>query len=623
MFFGADGEATAAAHESPRVMLVGSGILATGCVLLGVAPQLGLDYLVAPALTSMGLAGDLGVGWFGFSSAGGAFVAAGLGLAVLSLVVGGVAYRAMSHRAFVPETAAATVTWAPRELVCVGPAAAALPPVGRSGAVAGASSAFTGGEPLAAFAHPRASDFSRPVATGLAPFYAWADPDRYYLAGWHGLLRACALAGRASRWLERRAVPALVALALGVGMVAGATSGVVRSGSPAVHTGVRWPVVGAVGLALVALLLTLAASATLRRHLALAAVTGVLAVGGLLTGAELPRLLELEGAAFLAVLLLARAGVDGPATRTYLAAAVVSAAALIGGTLLLESGPAGVVEALVLTGFAVKLALVPAYVWLPSLAARTPAALLGLVVAVVDLTAVVELAALRHTAPWLFAPHWPWTALALLSALGGVVLALAQDDVKRMLAFATVSTSGLLVLGVAHAGTFGVPGALAVAAADALAMALLFSAVAAVEAAAETDPARPGPLTLTTRGAARRHPLAAAGFVAGSLTALGVPFTAGFAGHWRLYATALDAGRLVLAAFIVTTIGYVLAYARVVATVWWGGTDDEVPVPHDQPRPVPVWAGEPPPLVAALLMLVVTVIVAGLLPQVLTDWGAR
>jgi hypothetical protein len=486
---------------------------------------------------------------------------------------------------------------------------------------------FTGGEPLTPFAYPRASDFSRPVATGLAPFFRWFDPDRYYLALWHGLLRVSALAGRASAWPERRAVPGLIGLALLIGVVAGTTSGVARPDGPApartptasaVAVAVDRPFVAALGVALVCLLGALASSG-LRRQVPLAAFAGALALGGTLTDAELPRLALLECAAFVAVLLLVRAGVEPAARHAYLAAVLLSAGALLAGTLLVDRGPAGVVLALVVTGFAVKLALVPAYVWLPSLATRTPAALLGLVLAVVDLAAVVELTALRGTAAWLFAPQWPWLVLALLSILGGAVLALAQQDVKRMLAFATVSASGLLVLGVAHAGAYGVSGTLAVATADALAVALLFSALAAAEA----GPAPGGPLTLATRGAARRHPLAAAGFVVGSLTSLGVPFTAGFAGHWRLYATALEAGPLVLTLLVVTTVLYVLAYARVVATVWWGGEDDEPPEPHDRVRAVSVRAGEPPLLAAALVVLMLTVVVAGILPGFLGIGGAR
>ncbi|HET9654161.1 MAG TPA: proton-conducting transporter membrane subunit [Kineosporiaceae bacterium] len=616
MFFGGDGEASGAAHESPRVMLVGSGILAAGCVILGVAPQLGLDYLVAPALTSMGLDAHLGVGWFGFTSGGAEFLLGGLGLAVLSVLLGYLGYRSLTRQVTPPVTAAQQVDWVPQPLVSVGPAAGALPPVGAGPRVTGSAGVFTGGEPVAPFGYPRAGDFSRPVATGLAPFFAWADPDRYYLAAWHMLLAVSGLAGRATRWLERRLVAGLAGGAMLIALVAGVLGTTVRTSVPEPGAAVPWPLVAAVGVALAGLLLTLSVTDGRSRHLWPAALTGAVALAGLCTTAELPRLVLLEGAAFLAVAVLARSGVPAAARTAYLAAAVLSAAALLLGTLLLRGGPAPLVLALLLTGFAVKFALVPAYVWLPATAERVPAALVGLIVSVVDLAGFVELADLRGTAPWLFEPRWPWLALALLSALGGAVLALAQRDVKRMLAFATITASGLLVLGVAASGRFGSQGAWALAAADALATALLFTAVAA----AERDPA---PLTLGSRGVARRHPLAAAGFLVGSLTVLGVPFTAGYPGHWRLYATALDVGRPALALLVVTTICWVLAFARVVATVWWGGSDDEVPVPHDQPPAVSPWSGEPPPHVVALAGLLLAVIVAGLVPAVLQDWGVR
>ena len=89
-----DGEASDKAHESPRVMLIGSGILAAGCVVLGIAPQLALDYLIDPAAHRHGAAGPTSASsWFGFSSTGGAFVAGGLLMATLSVIGGAVAYR--------------------------------------------------------------------------------------------------------------------------------------------------------------------------------------------------------------------------------------------------------------------------------------------------------------------------------------------------------------------------------------------------------------------------------------------------------------------------------------------------------------------------------------------------
>lgn len=616
MFFGGDGEASAKAHESPRLMLIGSGILAAGCVVLGVAPQLALDYLIDPALSAMGLTGHLGVSWFGFSAAGGSFLVSGLGLALVSVVLGALAYRHFSTRAIVSSIASEAVSWVPRELASVGPAPTALGPVGRGAAVALPGSPFTGGQPLVAMGNLRASDFSEPVATGLAPFFAWGDPDRYYLAVWHFTLRVSALVGRASKWLEQRAVMAVVAVSLLVGLVVGFGAGVIRVGEPAVESATPWPLIAAITVAASALILVMSTSTNIRPRAWLAGVAALLVIGGLLTAAELPRLLLLEGAAFVAVALLVLSGVDRRASLAYLGAAVLSFVTLIVGTLAMDSAPAGVVLALVLVGFSIKFALVPAFMWLPAMAQRTPAALVGVVVAVVDVAAFSELIALRQREAWLFAPTWPWVTLAVASAIGGAVLALAQHDVKRMLAFSTITGAGFLVLGVAIGGPVGLAGAAAGAAADALSKALLFSAVAGAE--------REGtPLTLSSRGVARKHPLATAGFLLGALASLGVPFTPGFAGHWRVYATALGAGWAFLAVLIVATILSVLAYVRVIALVWWGGEPGEPPVPPSQRRLVSVWASEPRAIMLAIAGLLVAVLVTGLVPRLLQDWIVR
>jgi NADH:ubiquinone oxidoreductase subunit 2 (subunit N) len=74
---------------------------------------------------------------------------------------------------------------------------------------------------------------------------------------------------------------------------------------------------------------------------------------------------------------------------------------------------------------------------------------------------------------------------------------------------------------------------------------------------------------------------------------------------------------------IVATILSVLAYARVVAVVWWGGKPDEPPVPPDQPSLVSVWASEPRRVVAAITVLLAAALVTGLFPGLLQDWIVR
>jgi len=555
----------------------------------------------------MGVSGPLDVGWFGFSTTGGAFVLIGLGLAVLSVVAGVAGHRLLARRRATALPLAAAPEWAPLELVSVGPAGAALPPVG-IGTLPDRAASFTGGEPLRAARQLRASDFSEPIATGLAPFYRWGDPDRYYLALWRAALAVAGAVGRASHWLEERAVAALLALAAVLGLVAGFGGRVTRAEALTATTPAG-PLAVAVAVAAVALVLVRAGAASGRVWLGL--VPGGLVAGGLLIEAELPRLVTCELGAFAAVALLVVGGAERAAARLYLVAAALSAVCLIAATLGLEAAPAGLVFALAVAGFAVKLALVPAYLWLPALAEKTPAALVGVVVAVVDVAAFAELVTLRQRAGWLFEPLWLWVGLGLLTAVGGALLALAQADVKKLVACSSITGAGFLVLGAA-AGGDGLAGTAAGAVAEALALALLFGALAAAE--------RDGPVTLSTHGLARRHPLACAGFLVGALAALGVPFTPGFAGHWRVYQAALDLGWWALAGLVVATALSVLAYARVVARVWWGGAPGEPPLPADRPPAVSVWAAEPVPVTVALAGLMALVLASGLFPGVLFDW---
>jgi NADH:ubiquinone oxidoreductase subunit 5 (subunit L)/multisubunit Na+/H+ antiporter MnhA subunit len=607
MFFGDEGEASAGAHESPRSMLFGSGALAVGCIVLGVAPQLGVIYAVAPSLKGMALASDTLLSWADLTSATSSlYTLAGLVLSILSLVVGGVIYvlATRRRRGALP---ARKIVARPTMVSATGPAGLALAAVGIQHVEP--LTTFTGGEPLCAEGRMRANDFSALLVTGLAPVYAWVDPDRYLLAIWHGTLAACGAAGRAGEWLERHALAAVAAFAAAIGIVAATTSGVTRTAAEAGGAATPWPLFAAVAIALLALLLVQASVAELRRHAWLAAVSGALVLGGVAAQEPFLRLALLEAAAFGAVVLLVLNGVDRVARNAYLAAAVLSALALASATILLPSGPAGLVLALFLVGFAVKLALVPTYLWLPTMALRTPAALVGLIVAVIDVAAFGELIMLRHEAAWLFEPTWPWLSLALLSALGGAGLMLAQHSLKRMLALSTVVGAGFIVAGVSLAGPYGLAGAALAAAADALAMGLLFTSISAVES--------DGDVTLASRELARRHPLASAGFLLGAFTALGIPFTAGWPGHWRIYAAANGAGWPALAVLIVATILSVLAYARVVALVWWGENETE-PAEKNPPHPwKTIWTSEGAAMGVAIVLLLLACVAAGLVPGIL------
>ena len=315
----------------------------------------------------------------------------------------------------------------------------------------------------------------------------------------------------------------------------------------------------------------------------LLALLALLVTAGMLLGDGWPRRLLLDLAAFVAVAMVWNRGTPEAARagRTYLGLLGLSLACLTGAMLVIHEAASAptfpwnrIVVALLVFGFGLKLALVPFYFWLPGVAASAAPMTTVLIVSVVDMAAFSELAHLRVTAPWVFEDCRPlWLAVAVASMFGGALLALAQRDLKRMLAFSTIDDMGYLLLGVAAGPGIGLSGALAGALGHSLSKLLLFGAVGMAEG-------RLGqPLTLESRGQAARCPMSGAAFIVGALGIIGVPPTFGFVGRWRLYLAGAEFGgvTLVLTMVLATSVA-LLYYARAIHRVWLGaGAETALP----------------------------------------------
>lgn len=317
-----------------------------------------------------------------------------------------------------------------------------------------------------------------------------------------------------------------------------------------------------------------------RRWGFLAGLAFALALAGTLAGEGLAGTLLVDASAFAAVGLLF---VDeNPAARragrVYLCMVAAAVVCLLLGQYLAGLNAAGpaypldrIVVWLLLTGFALKLALLPLYFWLPEVAASAAPMSVVAIVSIVDIAAFNELVHLRTDLPWVFSDHMGvWLAAALLSMFGGALLALGQKNIRRMLAFSTIDDMGYLLLGVAAGTEIGLTGALLGALAHALFKAVLFGAVGVAEN-------RLGhPLTFDDRGLAARFPLSGASFIAASLGMIGVPPLIGFAGRWRLYLTGVAFGGVWFGmAMALATVLALFYYVRAVHRVWMGPADDE------------------------------------------------
>ena len=581
VFLGPTTEATKDAHESPPTMVWGMGFLAAGSVILGVAPQLAVNYLLNPILNALQMSA-VQVTWLGLSSDAGSFSSVGgLVLAVFSLVVGGAIY-AVAYVSRQPKVA---------------------------GAALAGGGVFTGGEPLSSEGRLTAGDFSSIFLQNWHEFFRWSNVDAVYLGVWRGLQAVSRGLGIIVSWMERRALVLVVVLAA------------------AILAGVRWFAFGVSGwnptralpnlempklliaaCAMAGLALVLAAlTYTKSRRLApLMTLAGAATVAGLVVAVpnHWLRLGFLELGAFLTVALVWQSARTQAAKLTYLVVVLISALSIVASGLFLEQGQYQWAWALFITSVCVKLAAVPLFFWLLSLADEVPAVVLGLIIAVVDMAAFGEFMVSARTIPDSYHLHPFLLGAAAATSLLAAFLMLTQRSLKRLLVLSTVEDVGFLMLGAASVKLLGLHGAVIAASTHALAKALLFICLSGPEA--------DGALDGEPKGLAVRYPVSTFGFLFGMLAMLGIPPTMGYIGRWRLYETAEKIGWPLAGVFIVSSILALIAYTLALTRVWWGPPGEPSPQPTPE-HPI----REPFVLQTVIVALVVLLLAGGIWPDAL------
>lgn len=208
---------------------------------------------------------------------------------------------------------------------------------------------------------------------------------------------------------------------------------------------------------------------------------------------------------------------------------------------------AGWVFALALFGFGLKAGLVPFHFWLPGAHAAAPSHVSAILSGVLLKTGIYGL--LRVTGFFQVIPvAWGGWLLAAgaASAVLGVAFALAQHDVKRLLAYHSVENVGIIAMGVGLAllgratgspalVVLGFSGAVLHVVNHAIFKGLLFLGAGAVHHATGTrELDRLG-------GLARAMPITAALFLVGAAAISGLPPLNGFASEWLIFLASFQA----------------------------------------------------------------------------------
>jgi len=221
-------------------------------------------------------------------------------------------------------------------------------------------------------------------------------------------------------------------------------------------------------------------------------------------------------------------------------------------------------------GISLKLALFPLHVWLPNAYAYAPSMATVFLAATATKVAVYLLLRYFFTvfgASVIFTnlPVSPiFLILSLAAMFGASIVAVFQDDVKRMLAYSSVGQIGYITLGIAIANQTGLTGGIVHLFNHALMKGALFMAIGAVFY-------QIGSVKLDDlAGIGKRMPITMGAFLIAGLSIIGVPGTVGFVSKWYLVLGAFEQGWWWLAFLIVTSSLISVVYiGRIVEVVWF------------------------------------------------------
>ncbi|MFE1766577.1 NADH-quinone oxidoreductase subunit NuoN [Streptomyces angustmyceticus] len=267
--------------------------------------------------------------------------------------------------------------------------------------------------------------------------------------------------------------------------------------------------------------------------------------------------------------------------------------------------------ALVLMGLLFKVGAVPFHMWTPDVYQGAPTPVTGFMAAATKVAAFGALLRLLYVVlPGL---RWDWQpvmwGVAIITMLGGAIVAITQTDIKRLLAYSSIAHAGFILAGVIATSKEGISSVLFYLGAYSFVTLGAFAVVTLVRDAG-------GEATALSKwaGLGRRSPLVAAVFAVFLLAFAGIPLTSGFAGKFAVFKAAAQsgAGWLVVIGVLSSAIA-AFFYIRVIVLMFF-----------NEPKADGPTVAVPSPLTTTAIAIGVTAtLVLGLAPQYFLDLAGQ
>jgi multicomponent Na+:H+ antiporter subunit D len=223
--------------------------------------------------------------------------------------------------------------------------------------------------------------------------------------------------------------------------------------------------------------------------------------------------------------------------------------------------------------FGIKAGIFPLFFWLPDAYPTAPTAVTAIFA---GLLTKVGVYAIIRTQTLLFPSDGPSTVLLVVAALTmviGVLGAIAQDDVKRILSFHIISQLGYMIMGLALFSVAGLAGAVFYIVHHIPVKTGLFLITGLIEQTTGTGALR------RLGGMVRRAPVIALLFAVPGLSLAGIPPFSGFVAKLALVDAGLAEDQAVIVAIsLAVSLLTLFSMAKVWAGVFWGEPDEPPPL---------------------------------------------
>jgi len=226
---------------------------------------------------------------------------------------------------------------------------------------------------------------------------------------------------------------------------------------------------------------------------------------------------------------------------------------------------------LLISVFAIKAALFPFFFWLPDSYPTAPVAVTAVFAGLLTKVGIYTL--IRTTTILeLDSARWVLVMAATLTMVVGVVGAIVQSDIKRILSFHIISQVGYMVMGLAIGTVAGLTGSVLYVVHHIPVKTALFLVGGLIE-----DSTGTGQLH-RLGGLVRRAPIFALLFAVPALSLAGMPPFSGFLAKLAVVTAGLEAEEyLMVAAALVASLLTIFSMSKIWAGVFWGTADDPTP----------------------------------------------